>query len=106
MISEYSKNKFSIREGEFEVLISHSNLYDKDKTTPELIKWSENEEGKKYCWALAFWEYDSHEPCWEIKSVGERLFTDIPENKIKSIWNMMKLMDHYLNYSNENEEEE
>lgn len=42
----------------------------------DLVKWSED---FSHCWSIAHINWDSHEPCYEIHSIGMRLMDDWEE---------------------------
>lgn len=41
----------------------------------ELVKWQRysDDDDKRCCFVVAWLEWDAHEPCWSIRSVGMRL---------------------------------
>ena len=74
------------------------------KACPErLVRFEDDEEnktinflryykyqGKEACCSVGYFWYNTHEPCWEFKFVGDR-FTNIPDDEIKPIFCMLKL---------------
>ena len=51
---------------------------------------------KETCFTLAFFEYDPHEPCWELRTVGNRP-TGLKEDEITDFWKIMEFGFEYLN---------
>ena len=43
---------------------------------------------KEYCYVLANFEYDAHEPCWELRTVRDRP-VDLKGEDIQDFWDMM-----------------
>ena len=63
-----------------------------NKLKYELIKWYEHD-GKRYCYTVAFIEWDEDEPCWEFRSVGMRFIEDYEEGLCEYIKAYMNLVD-------------
>ena len=53
-------------------------IVDPGKIEPrfDVVKWKKDESGKEYCYSIARLEWDSHEPCFDFKSVGLRWLED------------------------------
>ena len=56
--------------------------------TIDFIKWSKTDSGEEYCYSIGYFYYDEHEPCWELKFVGDR-FKQIPEDEAPMILKML-----------------
>lgn len=55
--------------------------------TIELIKYYQYE-GRECCYVIGYFYYDTHEPCWELKFVGDR-FKEILESDITAVFKML-----------------
>lgn len=55
--------------------------------TIELIKYFQYE-GKECHYTIGYFWYDEHEPCWELKFVGER-FKEILETDVVAVFKML-----------------
>lgn len=72
------KDKVSIRKGDLECRYYYSEF--SGAFTAEFVKWEENEKGKESCYTIAFWEYDDHENCWDMRTIGSRFFDLLEED--------------------------
>lgn len=64
-----------------------------ENTTIELLKWSTKENGKKYCFTIAYWIYKEG---YELRIVGDRIFKDIDVEDVTIIWEQMELAQKAL----------
>ena len=51
----------------------------------ELVKWTENDDGRKYCYVVAYF-HRNNDGDYTLHFVGDRPFTDIAEMDIAEIW--------------------
>lgn len=63
--------KFRIDDMELRSCNQHL-LSEGEHTTAEIIYWSEDKEGKKFCWAVAYWV--KNDKGYYLKFVGSRPF--------------------------------
>lgn len=61
---------------------------DEPNVTIELVKYYPYQ-GRECKYVIGYFYYDSHEPCWELKFVGER-FADILDGDVIAIFKMLK----------------
>ena len=61
---------------------------DEPNVTIDLVKyyWYEGVERK---YSIGYFWYDEHEPCWELRFVGER-FKEIPDGDCVAVFKMLK----------------
>lgn len=64
----------------------------KDRLLYELIKWCEFD-GRRFCYTVAFIEWNDYEPGWQFKSVGMRFIDDYTEGLCEYIKSYMQLVD-------------
>ena len=60
---------------------------DKNETI-ELVKYYQYQ-GKECCYTIGYFYYDEHEPCWELKFVGDR-FKELLETDVVAVFKMLK----------------
>lgn len=62
---------------------------DEDETneTIELIKYYQYD-GNEHIYTIGYFWYNEHEPCWELKFVGER-FKEILETDVVAVFKML-----------------
>lgn len=89
------KFNFSWQYKEFEIRTQH-HLLDEDNKKPyvELIKWSEDNKGKRFCFVLAYYKWDKEGG--ELIFVGNRPFTEIGSLDIAPIWKQLWLANEML----------
>ena len=71
-ICRYDKepNDTKIRYKDFEIRKRNNGKY-------EIVKWSkERYNGKRFCWVIAFLNWNDKEPCWVLDGVGTRFIDD------------------------------
>ena len=56
--------------------------------TIHLVKYYQHE-GKEYNYSIGYFWYDDHEPCWELKFVGDR-FKEILDGDVVAIFTMLR----------------
>lgn len=61
----------------------------------ELIKWNTDDNGRRYCYTLAFFRRDS-DGYYSLVFVGDRPFTDIAEIDIQDVWKELFLTQMML----------
>lgn len=61
---------------------------DEPNETIEFVKYFQYQ-GKECKYAIGYFYYNTHEPCWELKFVGDR-FKDILYNDCIAIFKMLK----------------
>ena len=61
---------------------------DEPNETIDLIKYYRHN-GKEYCYSIGYFYYNSHEPCWELKFVGDR-FKELLETDVVAVFKMLK----------------
>ena len=61
---------------------------DEPNETIDFIKYYQYQ-GKECAYSIGYFYYDEHEPCWELRFVGER-FKDILEGDVVAIFKMLK----------------
>ncbi len=57
-------------------------------TTINLVKYYQDR-GHEYKYSIGYFYYDTHEPCWELKFVGDR-FKDILDGDCVAIFKMLR----------------
>ena len=64
--------------------------FDKDdkNETIELVKYYQYQ-GKECCYTIGYFYYNEHEPCWELKFVGDR-FKELLETDVVAVFKMLK----------------
>ena len=67
---------------------------DEENHTIELIKWNTKEDGKKYCFTIAYWQNTNSG--YELKAVEDRIFEFIDDEDIALIWQQLKLAQKVL----------
>lgn len=78
---------FDWRFGDFGLRASPTSLEQEQKPTIHLLQYY-CREGKEYAYSIGYFWYDDHEPCWELKFVGDR-FKEIPDDYIVIIFKML-----------------
>jgi DNA invertase Pin-like site-specific DNA recombinase len=66
---------------------------DEENHTIKLIKWNTKEDGKKYCFTIAYWVYKEG---YELRFVGNRMFEFIDDEDVHLIWQQLKLAQKVL----------
>ena len=61
---------------------------DEPNVTIDLIKYYQYE-GKEHKYSIGYFWYNDHEPCWELKFVGDR-FKDILNGDVVAIFTMLR----------------
>jgi hypothetical protein len=61
---------------------------DEPNVTIELVKYYQHQ-GRECKYVIGYFYYNTHEPCWELKFVGER-FKDILDGDCVAIFKMLK----------------
>ena len=61
---------------------------DEPNVTIELVRYYKNN-GKEYKYVIGYFYWNDHEPCWELKFVGER-FKEILDGDCVAIFRMLK----------------
>lgn len=92
--------------------------YALEATTKHLVRFNEDEknetinlvkyyqyQGRECKYSIGYFYYDEHEPCWELKFVGDR-FADILEGDLVAIFKMLKAAYDTLTEWKEAREEE
>ena len=81
----------------------------------EVVKWYKTEKPMKvtnaetgeesmkdtFCYVLAFLKWDSHEPCWQLKSVGMRFADDYENGLCEFVSAYAKMLDVCKGYEDE-----
>ena len=98
---------FNWRMGDYalEACPEHLARFSQDEpyVTIEFVKYYPHN-GKEYKYSIGYFWYDYHEPCWELKFVGDR-FKDILDKDVVVIFKMLKAAyDTLTEWSNENDE--
>ena len=79
---------------------------DEPNVTIDLRKYYRNDKGEEYCYSIGYFWYDEHEPCWELKFVGDR-FKDILDGDCVAVFKMLRsAYDTLEEWTKSNEEEE
>lgn len=60
---------------------------DEPNTTIELVKYQQYK-GHETKYAIGYFYYNTHEPCWELKFVGGR-FKDVLESDVVALFKML-----------------
>lgn len=61
---------------------------DEPNETIDLVKYYQHQ-GRECKYSIGYFFYDPHEPCWELKFVGDR-FADLLEGDLVAIFKMLK----------------
>lgn len=84
--------KFNWRMGDYGLVACPGRLVrfhrDEPNETIDFRKYY-RDGGKEYCYSIGYFWYNKHEPCWEMKFVGDR-FCDIDKTDIVAIFEMLK----------------
>lgn len=67
---------------------------DEENSTIKLLKWNTKENGKKYCFTIAYWRYTNEG--YELRFVGNRMFKYIDDEDVHLIWQQLKLAQKTL----------
>lgn len=100
---------------DFEIRPSHNLDGKSDPDRYEIVKWYKTEKpmettnpqtGEKtmrdtFCYVLAFLEWDSHEPCWELRSVGMRYVDDYENGLSEFVSACVKMLNVCKRYEDE-----
>ena len=79
--------EFNWKFGEFEIRTTHRTLGN-DEPYIELIKWYEDDRGRRLCFTLAYF-YIAKDGCPELHFVGDRPFREIADIDIGKIWKQL-----------------
>ena len=83
---------FNWRFGDYELMATPKRLVrfddDEPNETIDFVKWDKGEDGREYCYSIGYFYYNDHEPCWDLKFVGDR-FKEIPEEEAPMIFKML-----------------
>ena len=60
---------------------------DDPNVTVKLVKYY-RDKGNEYKYVIGYFWYDDHEPCWELKFVGER-FKEILKTDVVAVFKML-----------------
>ena len=60
---------------------------DEPNVTIDLVKYF-RDEGSEYKYSIGYFWYDEHEPCWELKFVGDR-FKDLLATDVVAVFKML-----------------
>lgn len=78
---------------------------DEPNVTIDFVKYSQYQ-GHEYKYSIGYFWYNDHEPCWELKFVGER-FKDILETDVVAVFRMLAAAyDTLEEWSNGREQDE
>lgn len=85
---------------------SLARFHEDDKNeTIDLVKYFQSQ-GREAKYSIGYFYYNSYEPCWELKFVGDR-FKEILETDVVAIFKMLKAAyDTLEEWSNSRGEEE
>lgn len=87
-----SELNFYWRMGDYalQAVPKHLARLDKDdkNETIELVKYCQYQ-GKECCYTIGYFYYNTHEPCWELKFVGDR-FKELLETDVVAVFKMLK----------------
>ena len=87
-----SELNFYWRMGDYalQAVPKHLVRFDEDdkNETIELVKYFQYQ-GKECCYTIGYFYYDEHEPCWELKFVGDR-FKELLETDVVAVFKMLK----------------
>ena len=61
---------------------------DEPNETIDLVKYYQYQ-GHEQKYSIGYFYYDSHEPCWELKFVGDR-FKELLETDVVAVFKMLK----------------
>ena len=61
---------------------------DEPNETIDLVKYYQYQ-GRECKYSIGYFYYNSHEPCWELKFVGDR-FKELLETDVISVFKMLK----------------
>ena len=90
--------KFSYKYKDYELRACPKRLVrfneDEPNETIDLIKWETADDGKRYCYSLAYWVQDKEG--YDLKFVNDRPFTYIDIEDIEMIWAMLKAAQETL----------
>jgi hypothetical protein len=80
---------------------------DAPNTTIELVKYDICQ-GKEYCYVIGYFDYDTDEPCWELRFVGDR-FKKILDGDCIAIFKMLRsaydTLEEWVNEKEKNTDE-
>ena len=81
---------FTMRIGDFAVESCPKRLarfHDEPNETINFVKYYTSN-GRELKYSIGYFYYNEHEPCWELKFVGER-FTEVPSELRGIVWGML-----------------
>lgn len=61
---------------------------DEENETIDFVRYYQRQ-GREHKYSIGYFYWNEHEPCWELKFVGER-FGDILEGDVTAIFKMLK----------------
>lgn len=83
-----SKLKFNWRWKDYELRATPQRLVRLDEDEPnetiDFLKYYRYGD-KELCYSIGYFWYNTHEPCWELKFVGDR-FKDIASDDLLIVW--------------------
>lgn len=56
--------------------------------TIDFVKYYRTSEGRELCYSIGYFYWNEHEPCWELKFVGDR-FKEIQDTDIVTVFQML-----------------
>lgn len=77
---------------------------DEPNETIDLVKYYQYK-GKECCYSIGYFYYNAHEPCWELKFVGDR-FKELLETDVVAVFKMLKAAYDTLEEWSRSREEE
>lgn len=100
-IDMYYPNGYYGRDKEFPEDPSDSN-YRLDPKYPNCRIHKSCFKNKESCFTIVSFEYDDHEPCWEVKFVGDRPleYLNTPELR-ETFWELLKYGNEQLSKTDE-----
>lgn len=79
--------EFNWKFGEFEIRTTH-RILGNDEPYIELIKWDDDDKGRRFCFTLAYFHIDK-DGYPELHFVGDRPFQEIADIDIGKIWKQL-----------------
>ena len=61
---------------------------DEENVTIDFVRYY-RKDGREYKYSIGYFWYNEHEPCWELKFVGER-FTEMLDTDLVTVFRMLK----------------
>ncbi len=97
---------FYWRMGDYALEACPRRLFNKDEPneTIDLVKYYQYQ-GHECKYSIGYFYYNTHEPCWELKFVGDR-FKELLETDVVAVFKMLKAAyDTLEEWSNGSEQE-